>query len=85
MGRWKALAATRGAAQDYPSSPHCDMKPSYCSMLAGKLKHLKPDITGDFLYDALNAFYASDDPNILKQKITEIVGLTVGMSAGQSD
>ena len=54
---------------------------SYCEMLADSLQQVKPGITGGLLYDSLFAFYNTDDGNLLKQKITQMVAMTVSASS----
>lgn len=54
---------------------------SYCEMLASSLQQVKPGITGGFLYDSLSTFYNTDDGNLLKQKITQMVAMTVSASS----
>jgi len=50
-------------------------------MLASSLQQVKPGITGGFLYDSLSTFYNTDDGNLLKQKITQMVAMTVSASS----
>lgn len=55
-------------------------KIEYCSLLATTLQSRTPKATGQYLYEALDSFYASEDPNILKQKIVEIAPLCAAMA-----
>ena len=50
---------------------------SYCTMIAEKLQSTKSGVTGTFLYDSLTIFYDTADSNVLKQKVTEVIALSV--------
>jgi hypothetical protein len=54
----------------------------YCDFMASKLKVVKPDITGDWLYDLLSGFYDTNkDPSQLKLTIHQITASGVGISS----
>jgi ankyrin repeat protein len=57
----------------------------FCETIAAAMsKEFKHDFTADFYYGALDSFYNSSDPNILKQNIHQVVGLTTSAAiAGQ--
>jgi hypothetical protein len=50
---------------------------AYCNVAATNVQHLRPGITGKFLFDALQEFYTTDNPKLLRQKINEIIALSV--------
>ena len=58
-----------------------EYKQEYAKLMAGREKELAPGITGTVIYDSLNTFYTSSDPNILSQPIVQMVALTVAAFA----
>ena len=52
-------------------------KHKYCKMISEKLQSEKPGITETFLYDSLTNFYDTTDSNVVKQKVTEVIALSV--------
>ena len=52
-------------------------KREFCDKMATAMsREFHRSFTGDFFYSALETFYDSSDPNILREKVIEIVGLT---------
>lgn len=52
-------------------------KRQYAALMANVQQRLAPGITSSYIYEALCEFYRSDDPQILRQRLPQIVGLTV--------
>ena len=72
---------TRNATGRDWKNASLEYRHSFCDMEAsGGLRKMKPTITGDWLLEGLNTFYDTTDPNILNQKINEIIALLVTAS-----
>lgn len=51
-------------------------KRQFCDTIAPAMsKEFKRDFSGDFYLEALDSFYKTSDPNVLKQNIHSVVGL----------
>jgi hypothetical protein len=51
----------------------------FCNEFAARVQSMKPGITGDFIFGALQEFYNSDDPKILSQPARDIAALTTAV------
>lgn len=54
-----------------------EYRKKYCELMATANQRSKPGITGQVIFDSLQEFYTTDDKNLMKTKIVEIVALTV--------
>ena len=58
-------------------------KRRFCEIVAAAIsKEFRREFSGDFFHDALDTFYESSDPALLKQNINEIIGLTTAAALG---
>lgn len=49
----------------------------WCDDMAKKMQKIAPGLTGDVIYDGLSTFYDDSNPDILKQKVSEMMALIV--------
>jgi len=58
-------------------SASLEFRKSFCDAAAARSQSIKPGITGQFIFDAVQEFYTTDDPNLLKKKLFDIMALAM--------
>ena len=58
-------------------SASLDFRKNFCNQAAAKAQNIKPGITGHFIFDAMQEFYTTDDTNLLKKKLFDIMALAM--------
>ena len=58
-------------------------KRQFCqTVAAAESKEFNHDFTADFYLDALDGFYSSSDPSVMKENINRVVGMTTAVAIG---
>lgn len=58
-------------------SASLEFRKSFCDQAATKAQKIKPGIKGQFIFDAMQEFYTTEDTKLLKKKLFDIMALSM--------